>query len=492
MRCRVSETKRIAIKRIYCLTLVSLLWLAISALPVYSQPTCEVVWQNPIRISFDSTLSDKPQIAISGNIIHLLWYDIDTLGTINNDGIQYSRSTDGGQTFLPQQTILPYDQAPFPGIIAASGQNLYIVFSAILDTFYGTVILRSFDAGNTWQPILPILRNVKPQCIVANASEVDVHYLDQQSGRFGFLASLDTGRTWSVRTSSMPGLDALVSTQGELHGIGTFASDLSTEVGYYYSFNGGYSWGGPDVLSLEDPVPSILPSVAATSRGFLYAIWNDTGSIILRRSGNDGFSWSQQKVLSTDKGAVFSEVAAESEFVAILWDNDFGGSGGIRFRSSNDFAKTFCPVESPTLGTGVGAPVVKIDGNDLHLAWSEKVGTDGEILYRKGLLTDNPDLITKPPTLFALHQNFPNPFNGSTRITYDLPHVTPVQLMVYNVLGQVVATLVNEVQPVGRYNVEFFGSRVTDDGIVDLPTGLYFYRLQTDFFTETRKFLLLL
>lgn len=93
----------------------------------------------------------------------------------------------------------------------------------------------------------------------------------------------------------------------------------------------------------------------------------------------------------------------------------------------------------------------------------------------------------KIPTLphrFALHQNYPNPFNPSTKIRYELPREARVTLKVYNILGQEVATLVNEEQKPGRYEVQFATDR--------LSSGLYFYRIVTSSgFVETKKMLLL-
>lgn len=86
------------------------------------------------------------------------------------------------------------------------------------------------------------------------------------------------------------------------------------------------------------------------------------------------------------------------------------------------------------------------------------------------------------PTNFALYQNYPNPFNPTTTITYDIPLRASVKLVIYNVLGQKIATLVDEVQEPGRYNVTFEAS--------NLPSGVYFYRLEADKFVQTRKMLL--
>ncbi len=89
------------------------------------------------------------------------------------------------------------------------------------------------------------------------------------------------------------------------------------------------------------------------------------------------------------------------------------------------------------------------------------------------------------PTVYALWQNYPNPFNPSTRMSYDIPKSGLVTLSVYNILGQQVATLVNQVQDAGRYSVEFGGR-----GEIQLPTGMYIYKLQSGDFTAVRKMLL--
>ena len=94
------------------------------------------------------------------------------------------------------------------------------------------------------------------------------------------------------------------------------------------------------------------------------------------------------------------------------------------------------------------------------------------------------------PRDFALEQNYPNPFNPTTRISYSvgagLPALT--NLSVFNVLGQKVATLVNEVQGIGPYSVEWDGE--TDSG-ARVASGIYFYRLTHGEMAETKKMILM-
>lgn len=87
------------------------------------------------------------------------------------------------------------------------------------------------------------------------------------------------------------------------------------------------------------------------------------------------------------------------------------------------------------------------------------------------------------PKVYSLEQNYPNPFNPSTRIKYSIPEEAKVTLTVYNLLGQRVATLVNETQRAGSYIAMFEGP--------SLATGIYFYRLEAGNFTQVRKMILM-
>jgi hypothetical protein len=90
------------------------------------------------------------------------------------------------------------------------------------------------------------------------------------------------------------------------------------------------------------------------------------------------------------------------------------------------------------------------------------------------------------PREFALFQSYPNPFNPSASIQYDLAKAGQVSLKVYNVLGNEVVTLVNGRQAAGSYTVPFNSST----GKLTLSSGVYFYRLETGSFVSTKKLIL--
>jgi hypothetical protein len=87
------------------------------------------------------------------------------------------------------------------------------------------------------------------------------------------------------------------------------------------------------------------------------------------------------------------------------------------------------------------------------------------------------------PQAFALEQNFPNPFNPSATIQYDLPKEALVTITVYNTLGQLMTTLVHEKKQAGHYQVQW--------NVSNAPSGIYFYRLQAGKYVETKKAILL-
>ena len=87
------------------------------------------------------------------------------------------------------------------------------------------------------------------------------------------------------------------------------------------------------------------------------------------------------------------------------------------------------------------------------------------------------------PKEYSISQNYPNPFNPSTTISYALPKSEMVTIRVYNILGQVVRTLVNQNQSAGTHTISFKAD--------DLTSGIYFYSIQAGSFNQVKKMMLL-
>ena len=96
--------------------------------------------------------------------------------------------------------------------------------------------------------------------------------------------------------------------------------------------------------------------------------------------------------------------------------------------------------------------------------------------------------VAELPTTYDLAQNYPNPFNPATTVKYQVPAPVAVEVTVYNVLGEKVVTLVNEVQAAGYYTIQWNGR---DSRNQTAPSGLYFYTMRAGDFTAVKKMMLM-
>ncbi|HMD14001.1 MAG TPA: T9SS type A sorting domain-containing protein, partial [Bacteroidota bacterium] len=323
--------------------------------------------------------------------------------------------------------------------------------------------------------------NAFPRTITGSGTSFYIHYGLQTSAQNGLLVSTDSGTSWNTRSSGMPLLRKIRIVNNIFHGVGEYTFGLHQESGYYYSPDQGISWIGPQPIAPENSTPSITPDISVDSDGTIYTTWNDTGTIMMRRSiGHDAdgnLLLGNIITISDEPGAVFSTIVSSEPFVSVVWDNN-NGNNTIRLRSSNNDAESFCPADSPSTSNQASEPSIDLNGSQLHVVWSENFDGNTEIVYRKAML--QPDL---RPKSFLLKQNYPNPANRITYISYDLPLPAIVSLRVYNILGQLISTLVDGVQPAATYTIPFSTER--------LASGVYFYQIRAFPFNETKKFVVL-
>lgn len=128
------------------------------------------------------------------------------------------------------------------------------------------------------------------------------------------------------------------------------------------------------------------------------------------------------------------------------------------------------------------------DANDnlteiLYQQWNGSMYENyAKIVYTYITVTDAEDESINPSS-FALLQNYPNPFNPATIISWEMPVSGFTTLKVYDVLGNEITTLVNEEKPAGRYEINFDAN--------NLSSGVYYYRITTGNFTQTKKMILM-
>lgn len=172
--------------------------------------------------------------------------------------------------------------------------------------------------------------------------------------------------------------------------------------------------------------------------------------------------------ISTDKNFVVGFVVGKNPSAPAIMAADFPSVGSYH---SFTYLQTADSVSTPNwYYITSGTDTVAIYLIRAYVSLVTDVGTETIELLPKG---------------FSLEQNYPNPFNPSTSITYNLADREFVTLKVYDLLGNEVATLVNEEQPAGNYNVQFTINNL------QLSSGTYFYHLQAGNFIQTKKMILL-
>jgi len=159
--------------------------------------------------------------------------------------------------------------------------------------------------------------------------------------------------------------------------------------------------------------------------------------------------------------------------IILAWD----GLSGLNLANGNlvELKLLYKGKSSPLVFDTTYTELANLEGNIIHVTF-----IDGSV----SPLTDLEKLINPGiPKEYVLHQNYPNPFNPSTVITYELPISGHVTLKVYDVLGNEIKTLVNEMKETGKYTATFDASK--------LASGMYVYRLQAGEFVQARKMILL-
>lgn len=179
---------------------------------------------------------------------------------------------------------------------------------------------------------------------------------------------------------------------------------------------------------------------------------------------------------------------------SIVTDNgDFIGVGNswfpnepylVKVSATGELLWQDCCPETPYNREFNSQVLVFEDGSYLIAGYAYDVFSDRVIR----LTRTTPDIVSTSPTgelpsSIVLHANYPNPFNASTEITFDLPRVMPASLKVYDVLGREVAELAGGVMNAGSHTIIYDAS--------GLSSGVYFYRLEAGEFGETRKMVFL-
>jgi hypothetical protein len=314
-------------------------------------------------------------------------------------------------------------------------------------------VFLSTNNGTSWTPVNTGLTNL-------NIYPLDVSGPNLFAGTSvsGVFLSTDNGTSWTPVNEGMTNLEINALA---VSGPNIFAG---TNGGVFLSTNNGTSW---------TPVNEGLTNNLAncfTVNGTNLFVGTYGGGVFL--STNNGTSWTP-----------VNEGLSNLNLLSLLTFDDskiLAGTDGDGIFLSTDNGTSWTPVNESL--TKLSVLSLGIVGTELFAGTS---GGSSNGVWRRPfseIITDV-ETITELPKQFALYQNFPNPFNPSTTINFIIPKSSFVNLKVYSMLGKEIARLVNEEKPAGTYEVDFNGS--------NLPSGVYFYRLQAGSFVEAKKMILL-
>jgi photosystem II stability/assembly factor-like uncharacterized protein len=364
--------------------------------------------------------------------------------------------------------------------------------------FSGTV-LKSTNTGQTWSPLTsPDAGNINKIFFVPTGSATT----GWAASVSGLYKSTNGGVNWVQQISATVFADLLfpdVTT-----GIG-----LTTSNTLRRTTNGGTNFTTINYTS-DNGIHGEVISLGNSSTYFILGLDNAIDTSYVFKSTNAGVNWTQAANLP---GSYFAMTFVNASTGIICGDNGImkrttnGGTNWttITAGTTNDLqaikfvtsTKVYAVGSAGTIlkSTDAGATwVSQVSGTTVSLRGFDMFATDdfgvaagaGGTMRRTtngGAITGFIQQSNEIPDNYSLSQNYPNPFNPVTNINFQISKQGFVKLTVFDVLGKEIALLVSQSLSSGSYKIDFDAS--------SLPSGTYFYRMQTESFSETKKMILI-
>ena len=317
----------------------------------------------------------------------------------------------------------------------------------------GSKIIKTIDAGNSWQTV------------DTGRSITDIQFIDDNIGYAAgdqqILKTSNGGDSWELNSNNG---------SSEIHFTN---ADTGWAVGGSYPYyiynttNGGSAWYVQ--YTSNEFIPKSVYFVNSEI-GWVVDGGSNIGGKILKTT-NGGITWDQQ--ITGHSANRFTSVHFEDENSGWV----IGNWGGVILRTTNG------GTDWTEQKSGSNSWLNDIYFVDQSTGWI--VGDGGVILSTTngGVTFVEEEKTNEVPETYFLSNNFPNPFNPSTKIKYSVPQSSQVQIKLFDVLGNEIETLVNQEKPVGTYELNW--------NAANLPSGVYFYRLQAGDYVQTRKMILL-
>ena len=328
-------------------------------------------------------------------------------------------------------------------------------------------VTRTTNYGVTWTTIVSRNFSNYGQPLEMDQNNPSTYYFAPDGG--GFYKSTDNGATFAEISNNFAfrsPCDILVTwDSSNVIFVGDGVTG-SAQAKIFRSVNGGANWTDMYTVSSSE-TPSLCNTVFDQSLSYSTE-WGGSG---FYRTTNYGVNWSLAG--TTGSSGWGSDMSHEDPTVVLK--GSYGSPTYMTTNSGTSFTST-------TVGGGCGAGIIVPDRSYLlamqcsglfKMTFSYSVITDiNENTYNASVPND-----------FNLYQNYPNPFNPATNIKFDIPNSGNVSLKIYDQLGNEMTSLVDGFKNAGSYNISFNAS--------ELPSGVYFYKLNTNGNSIAKKMLLI-
>lgn len=358
-----------------------------------------------------------------------------------------SKTTDGGLTWTGYRTI---DTNKLSGLFFINNNTGWVAG-------YRGKIAKTTDGGVSW-----VLQNSGVQSWLNSVHFFDANYgfaVGSKDSNRVILKTTNGGANWQIleRSNQSRLYSVFITSLQSIYCVGDSGKII-------YSSNGGNSW-----LTQQSGVTSTLRQVIFKNWGSFSVgyIAGKGGTILLTTNG--GLNWLNRSFNSVNYYGI--------DFATI--DTGYICGKGSIFKTVNGGSNWFQQTTPVSDSINIKSIFCITSQNVWAVPWS------GNLIYTTnggGPIGIEP-ISNEVPSGFSLEQNYPNPFNPNTKIQFSIPKSAFTKLTIYDVGGRVMAILVNEELRPGKYEVDWDASH--------RASGVYYYKLESEGFTETKKMVVL-
>jgi len=408
-------------------------------------------WEPDVRLTYNDSASQTSfnnawcvgasKYTVLGSSVHVVWCD----RRDGNRQIYYKRSQDEGATWGLDTRLTYTSTSSFDPAIAVTGIRVHVVWADRRDGGQEIYYKHSTDGGATWGPDARLTNDTvgssRPSLAVSGFDIHAVWYKGQNGNTDIYTTrSVDGGTTWEpeTRLTTAPGwsLWPSVAVSGsQVHVAWDDDRNGAPQIFYKRSDDSGATWRPDTALTLHTNYSSDYPSVAVSGSDF-YVTWQDSRNgneeIYFKRSSNGGRTWGADARLTNDSALSLNpSIAASGSDVHIVWQNLGTAGVSIFSKSSTDSGTTWgadtCITNSSSNPWNAS---LALSGRNVHVVWQDGRDGNDEIYYKREVV--EPEERGTGGKFYAL----PNPF---TAYTWVVGHEQE-DFYVYDIIGRLVGT----------------------------------------------------